>query len=215
MSSWVPLGCSPDLWSQGTIPQPKYHPPEKERRNCVLLRGCSLQCRREGIEAPPSAIAVVRHLEFLQSPFWDVLLWDLPTSPELLQLRTFQGDSWSSGGYQLPHGSRCLENGISPMLKMSCSPNLWWPKVQTVVWDESFWKSCLGRMHWNFVVVSFMSLLSLGFAKTVSQTAASLVLQGFGGASHATREFGDALYFRGTLARGGVPGFYHSFNSFE
>lgn len=84
-----------------------------------------------------------------------------------------------------------------------------------MVWDESFWKSCLGRMHWNFVVVSFMSLLSLGFAKTVSQTAASLVLQGFGGASHATREFGDALYFRGTLARGGVPGFYHSFNSFE
>lgn len=43
------------------------------------------------------------------------------------------------------------------------------------------------------MVVSFMSFLSLGFAKTMSQTAASLVLQGFGGASHATREFGDAL----------------------
>lgn len=55
-SSWVPLSCSPDLWSQGTIPQPKHHLSEEERRNCVLLLGCSLQCRREGIEAPPPAI---------------------------------------------------------------------------------------------------------------------------------------------------------------
>lgn len=66
-------------------------------------------------------------------------------------------------------------------------------------------------MHWSFV-----SLFSLGFANTVSQTAASLVVQGFGGASHATRDFGVSGAGRwGTPARGGLPGFYHSFNSFE
>lgn len=61
-----------------------------------------------------------------------------------------------------------------------------------------------------------MSLLSLGFANTVSQTAASLVVQGFGGASHATKDFGVSGSGRwGTLARGSLLGFYHSFNSFE
>lgn len=50
----------------------------------------------------------------------------------------------------------------------------------------------------------------------MSQTAASLVVQGFGGAPCATRDFGVFGSGRwGTLARGGLPGFYHSFNSFE
>lgn len=84
-----------------------------------------------------------------------------------------------------------------------------------MAWEENC-KSCSGRMHWSFVVASFMSLLSLGFANTVSQTAASLVVQRFGGAFHATKDFGVSGSGRwGTLARRVLLGFYHSFNSFE
>lgn len=85
-----------------------------------------------------------------------------------------------------------------------------------MAWEENFCKNCLGRMHWSFVVVSFMSLLSLGFADNVSQTAASLVVQGFEGASHATKDFGVSGSKRwGTISGGGLPGFYHCFNSCE
>lgn len=209
MSSWVPLSYSPDLWSQGTIPQPKHHPSEEEGRNCVLLWGCSRQCRREGLSAPPPAISCGETSGGSAEPILgcsSVGFANIPTTPAaqnfprwVMKFRWLSAASWH------------LKNGISTMLKMSCLPKLQWPKVQTVAGEENFCKSCSGTMHWSFV-----SLFSLGFANTVSQTAASLVVQGFGGASHATRDFGVSGAGRwGTPARGGLPGFYHSFNSFE
>lgn len=209
MSSWVPLSCSPDLWPQGTIPQPKHHPPAEERRNCVLLQGCSLQSG--GNFSSSTCHQLWWHVWSFHRAHFGVSFCGTSQHPQ---------NSCSSELSKVTHE-------VQVVISCLMAPGNWdfshvknelltKTVVQTMAWEENFCKSYLGRMHQSFVVASFMSLLSLGFANTVSQTAASLVVQGFGGASCATKDFGVSGSGRwDTLARGGLPGFYHSFNSSE